>query len=692
MLQKKNFDVIICVHNSPRYLRWCLSSIFNSESLNIFNVIIVDDFSDDVTKQVIKEFESKYHENVHVITNKTNLGYVKSANKGIRESVSENIVMLNSDVIVTDNWLEKFHEALKKDPKIGLISPLTNNGANLTVKLPPGFDYIHMNDFLEKNSKKLYPDAMTVVGHCLLITRNVIEKIGLFDEIYSPAYTEETDYHFKAINNGFRAVIADDTYVFHKGEGSFENRSQLFEDHLKIFLSRWGKQFRKLLAEYDKKNALGYLRDQRTQMPFFEKYSYRPSYDVVFLLPGLTAGIGGITTVVEIVNELIRSGLRANIAYLMKKRIDLDMLFEPLQYDELKQFLAFPPNTKVLVATEYGTVDAVSQIAKSHHIVSAYFIQDYEGWFEPIRLLNFVKKTYQKIDNKIVVSHWLHNMLKEHDDCDSTIINVCVSPEDFYKIDQLPTELNELKKNCKIIVFSMMSEYERRGSIYFVQAMRELLKSTTDIGFVVTQRSTNNLIDFEDNRLLNVGMLNREMIPKYFSGCDVIVDASLFHGFGLPGLEGMTCSMAGILSDVNLDYAKDGYNCILVEPKNVNQIKEAIIKLRDNPELLKKLKTNARKTALEFSWDKLSSQYIDYFKNLTASYEENKKRPDFGYQELMTYKNIPEIIKTKEIAQRPGKIDKLTPSGKDLLKGFVYYSKEQGFLVAIKESLKWLFK
>jgi len=548
MLQKKSFDIIICVHNSPKFLRLCLYSVFKSSKSDILNVIIVDDYSDDVTKQVIKEFESKYNDKVHVITNKTNLGYVKSANKGIQESISENIVMLNTDVIVTNNWLEKFQAALKKDSKIGLISPLTNNAANLTVKMPPGFDYIHMNEYLEKNSKKLYPDAMTVVGHCLLITRNVIEKIGLFDEIYSPAYTEETDYHFKAINNGFRAVIADDTYVYHKGESSIENRSKLFEEHLKIFLSRWGKQFRKLLAEYDKKNELGYLRDQKTQLPLIEKYSFHPKYDVVFFLPGLTAGIGGITTVIEIVNGLIRLGLRANIAYLRKKRIDVDMLFEPIHYDEINQFLAFPPNTKVLVATEYGTVDAVSKISESHQLLSAYYIQDYEGWFDPFRLLNFVKKTYQKIDNKIVVSHWLQKMLKEQDGYESNVINVGVPHEDFYKLDKIPEELDELKKNCKIIVLSLLSEYERRGSVYFVEAIKEILSTTTDIGFVVTQRSTNNLIDFEDKRLLNLGMVTREMLPKYYSGCDIMVDASLFHGYGLPGLEGMSCGLAGLLT------------------------------------------------------------------------------------------------------------------------------------------------
>ena len=283
-------------------------------------------------------------------------------------------------------------------------------------------------------------------------------------------------------------------------------------------------------------------------------------------------------------------------------------------------------------------------------------------------------------------------MLKEQDGYESNVINVGVPHEDFYKLDKIPEELDELKKNCKIIVLSLLSEYERRGSVYFVEAIKEILSTTTDIGFVVTQRSTNNLIDFEDKRLLNLGMVTREMLPKYYSGCDIMVDASLFHGYGLPGLEGMSCGLAGLLTNVEIDYAKDGYNCILVEPKHTNQLKKAIIKFRDKPELLKEMKANARKTAIEYSWERLVPVYFDYFKKLLASFEENKKRPDFSYQKLMSYKDMTEIIKSQKITQRPGKINKQTPTARELLKGFVYYSKEQGFLVAIKESWKWLFK
>lgn len=691
MIRKKFFDIIICVHNSPRYVRHCLNSVLKSSSLDLFNVIIIDDFSDDVTKSLIQNFATNYPDTIQIITNNQNLGYVKTANVGIENSISDNVVFLNSDVIVTDNWLEKFQQILNSDSTIGLISALTNNAANLSVKMPPGFDYIHMNDFFEKYSENKFPDAMTIVGHCLLITKKVIEKIGGFDEVFSPAYTEETDYHFKAINNGFRAVVADNTYVYHKGEGSITNRNTLIDEHLKIFFSRWGEQFKKLHAEYEKQNELGYIRDQQNQLPLFEKFNFTPSYDIVFLLPSLTAGIGGIITVIEIVNGLIRSGIHANIAYIGKKQIDLELLFEPIYYETFEHFCTFPPNSKVFVATDNGTVQHVQLLSTSHHIETAYFIQDYEGWFDK-KNLDFVKKTYSQIENKIVVSLWLQKMIKTNDNYDSTVINVGVPTEIFYKQNNIIDEIKELKNNCKIIVLSLLSNYERRGSKYFVQAMKEILEKYDDIGFVFTQRSHSDLIDFEDPRILNLNMVDRTQIPIYFSNCDVIVDASLYHGFGLPGLEGMSVGLAPILTNVELDYAVNNHNSILIKPKNVEELKNAIIQLYEDPKLLNKLKCNARQDSLSFDWDKLIPKYVDYFESLIQKFDVDKIRPNFGYEKYLRTKNILEIIEPAPIIQQPLQLTKKNTNPKNLLASFLYDSKKFGFAHACKESIKWIFK
>jgi glycosyltransferase involved in cell wall biosynthesis len=405
----------------------------------------------------------------------------------------------------------------------------------------------------------------------------------------------------------------------------------------------------------------------------------------------LTAGIGGIITVIEIVNGLIRSGIHANIAYIGKKQIDLDLLFEPIYYETFEHFCTFPPESKVFVATDNGTVQYVQLLSTSHHIETAYFIQDYEGWFDK-KNLDFVKKTYSQIENKIVVSHWIQKMIKTNDNYDSTVINVGVPTEIFYKQNKTVDELKELKNNCKIIVLSLLSNYERRGSTYFIQAMREILEKYDDIGFAFTQRSHNNLVDFEDPRIINLNMIEREQMPNYFSNCDVIVDASLYHGFGLPGLEGMSVSLAPILTDVELDYAVNGENSVLIQPKNVEDLKNAIIQLYEDTELLSKLKHNARQSAISFDWNKLIPKYVDYFESLIQKFDADKIRPNFGYEKYLRTKNILEIIKSAPIIQQPSQLTKKNANPKNILASFLYDSKKFGFTHACKESIRWISK
>jgi len=222
--------------------------------------------------------------------------------------------------------------------------------------------------------------------------------------------------------------------------------------------------------------------------------------------------------------------------------------------------------------------------------------------------------------------------------------------------------------------------------------MRKILEKYDDIGFVFTQRSQNSLIDFEDSRIINLNMIDRNQMPNYFSGCDIMIDCSLYHGFGLPGLEGMSVNLAGILTDVELHYATNEINCILVEPENIEELENAIIRLYENPELLKKLKQNARKTAVSYDWNNIIPKYVQYFQNLKTKFDTDKIRPNFGYEKYLQSKNILEIIESKPILQQPPLLTKKNANPKNLFASFSYDSKKFGFGHACKESLKWIFK
>ena len=171
------------------------------------------------------------------------------------------VLLLNSDVIVTPYWLKKLIACAESDESIATVNPLTNFASNINIKIAPGANYLGMNEYIEKNTKRMYPDIITCVGFCLLIRRSALDDVGIFDEIYGAGYCEESDLGMRLVTSGYRTVIADDTYVYHKGRASFVSRGERFKRNYKIFLNRWGKRYKRLFREFLVRDPLSYIRN-----------------------------------------------------------------------------------------------------------------------------------------------------------------------------------------------------------------------------------------------------------------------------------------------------------------------------------------------------------------------------------------------------------------------------------------------
>ena len=136
--------------------------------------------------------------------------------------------MLNSDTIVTKNWLDKIHACAYSNDKIATVSPLSNNATICSIpefckpnNIPEGFSIDTFSSLVEKNSNRQYLPSPTCPGFCIFIKRKVIEEVGYFDELFSPAYGEEDDFCVKCgrplkdklctLLDTIRYVCADDS-------------------------------------------------------------------------------------------------------------------------------------------------------------------------------------------------------------------------------------------------------------------------------------------------------------------------------------------------------------------------------------------------------------------------------------------------------------------------------------------------
>jgi len=170
-----------------------------------------------------------------LIENNMCFKYTKSANIGLRQSTAEFVILLNSDTVVSDKWLEKMLTPLFSGDMIGLDSPLSNaatwqsipkvkdeQGGYIINSLPKPITINGINDILCEISTKQYPIVPFLNGFCLGIKRKVIEQVGLFDEKAFPnGYGEEIDYCLRASEKGFYNLIVDDLYIYHAKSKSY---------------------------------------------------------------------------------------------------------------------------------------------------------------------------------------------------------------------------------------------------------------------------------------------------------------------------------------------------------------------------------------------------------------------------------------------------------------------------------------
>lgn len=261
-LRTKSVDIIIPVFNGLQPLQECIASI-RKHTERPYRIVIVNDGSTDphVTNYMSK-LES---DEVRVLPNKRNRGFVESANLGF-DSSKEDVVLLNSDTVVTSGWLQKMYKCAYSSDTIGTVTPLSNNAIICSVPkfpennpIPQGFTVDSFADLVEVVSEEDYPPIPTAVGFCTYIKRSALDKVGQFDSAFNPGYGEENDFCMRALQAGFLSVLDDATFVYHQGEASFSSRANsLRKSHYRILTQRY-PTYDAIVADFIQTNPLKHI-------------------------------------------------------------------------------------------------------------------------------------------------------------------------------------------------------------------------------------------------------------------------------------------------------------------------------------------------------------------------------------------------------------------------------------------------
>jgi GT2 family glycosyltransferase len=215
-------SILIPVHNQTAVTLACLKSIVRHTRDLPYEVVVVDDASCNGTSDVLAEVR-----NLRVLRSETNHGFLRSCNHAARAAQGKFLVFLNNDTEVTPGWLNpllRIFEQRRDAGAVGakLVYPdgtLQEAGA-IIFQDASGWNY-GRNDHPEKPEYSYLREVDYCSGACLVVPRTLFEELGGFDEVYSPAYYEDTDFAFKVRKAGLKVYYNPlSTVIHHEGVSS----------------------------------------------------------------------------------------------------------------------------------------------------------------------------------------------------------------------------------------------------------------------------------------------------------------------------------------------------------------------------------------------------------------------------------------------------------------------------------------
>jgi len=240
-----DLSIIIVNWKVKKLLNRCLNSIFSCLTGQDFEVIVVDNASGDGSEEMVKENFPQ----VKLIVNKSNLGFAKGCNQGIRIARGRYLFLLNPDTQLTNNIQEKIIGFMESHPEVGVggcylyypdgrgqtsfykFTSLTNHSGRAFL----------LYSFLPKNSltAPFFSDFLRdnqsidrVTGGAMVVRRQAFEEVGLFDESYF-LYYEDEDLCYRMRQGGWKIASIPETKVIHHHNKSGEKniRSTIFSSY-----------------------------------------------------------------------------------------------------------------------------------------------------------------------------------------------------------------------------------------------------------------------------------------------------------------------------------------------------------------------------------------------------------------------------------------------------------------------------
>ncbi len=246
MAPRPGVDVVVPVFRGLAQTRACIESVLDAGLGDDDRLVVIDDASPEAE---LSDYVAALagRAGVAVLANERNLGFVATVNRGMRLSPQRDVVLLNSDTRVANDWLARLQACAYACGHTATATPFSNSATVCSYPyegwpggVPGTLGLAALDRLFAATLRGESCELPTAIGFCMYIRRDALDEIGLFDEErFGRGYGEENDFCMRAAERGWRHRLAADVFVFHEGSVSFgAERTALQQTAHRVLLER----------------------------------------------------------------------------------------------------------------------------------------------------------------------------------------------------------------------------------------------------------------------------------------------------------------------------------------------------------------------------------------------------------------------------------------------------------------------
>ena len=549
----KPFDgkvsIIILNFNTKASVQACIESIQKYTHDIDYEVVVIDNGSTDGSIEMLKGVSG-----ITLIENKTNVGVARGWNQGIRTVNPVNdIVVLNSDILVEEGWLAKLNKVAYSDLTIGVVGCRIKGHKNHNGYLLHTGAFIKRDGMGEENEWGLplrdygqcqvNKEAQIVVGACMYIKREMLDKVGLFDEQYTPAYFEDSDMCLKISSAGYKVFYCGEVTLLHEHGATSRanniNAASLLSVNRVKFAKKWGTKLAQKEVSVEIKG------------PIFGSSGYAEA------CRGLVMG-------------------------LWENKVDV--AFKPIIIHPSEHS---PQNKSINLIVQEAISNPASYDTAMVFYLAEYFIQHLQGKKRRIGYtmleVDGVPATWVQYINTHLTELWVPSTFNQYTFSKSGVkVPIKVVPLGI-DINRFNPYVKPILNNSGKYTFLCVCEWGERKNVHLLmRAFQAEFNKKEPVQMILRISTHDSAVSIEKELsqydLRNVMLLTQEYdmhkMPSLFKSADCFVLPSSGEGWGLPLMESMACGLPviGTAWSANLDFMNNDNSYLIRVEKIVPAI------------------------------------------------------------------------------------------------------------------------